>query len=69
MTGDRPRMAVPPQLVAKVLWTAPQSAGPRDRTHRGHLARENPWLQLQGTCVALNVRYAPIATTVRSAAK
>ena len=22
--------------------------GPRDRTHRGYLVRENPWVQLQG---------------------
>ena len=22
--------------------------GPRDRTYRGYLLRENPWLQLQG---------------------
>jgi hypothetical protein len=31
--------------------------GPRDRTHRGFLVRENPWLQLQG-CGLLSVRYA-----------
>jgi hypothetical protein len=53
--------------------------GPRDRTCRGYLVRENPWLQLQGRQhgshrsrlrrVLLNVRYAPIATKVRSAAE
>jgi hypothetical protein len=44
--------------------------GPRDRTCRGYLVRENPWLQLQGTRrVLLNVRYARIATKLRSAAK
>jgi hypothetical protein len=43
--------------------------GPRDGTYQGYLVRENSWLQFPRTCVVLNVRYAPIATKVRSAAK
>ena len=43
--------------------------GPRDRIYGRYLVRENPWLQLQGRCVLLTVRYAPIATKFRSAAK
>ena len=36
-----------------------QLRGPRDRTYRGYLVRENPWLQLQGKrCVLLNFRHA-----------
>jgi hypothetical protein len=35
----------------------------------GYLLGENLWLQLQGTCAALNVRYALIAINFRSAAK
>jgi hypothetical protein len=38
-----------------------------DRTYRGHLLRKNSWLQLQESL--LNVRYALMATKVRSAAK
>ena len=43
---------------------------PRDQTYRGYSVRENPWLQLRGRlCVPLHVRYAPMATKLRSAAK
>ena len=36
------------QSLIRVLWRAPNVPGPRERTYRGYLLRENPWLQLQG---------------------
>ena len=37
------------RMVVRVLLSAWVCAGkPRDRTIRGYLVRENPWLQLQG---------------------
>jgi hypothetical protein len=68
--GDRPTMAALRNRSPRYCGACRRVRGPRDRTCRGYLVRENPWLQLQGTRrVLLDVRYARIATKLRSAAK
>jgi hypothetical protein len=47
-----------------------RNCGNRVTAHIEDIRCENPWLQLQGKRrVLLNVRFAPIATEFRSAAK
>ena len=43
--------------------SAPKARGPRDRTYRGYLMRENPWLQLQGGGASYPMAAVPSAAS------
>ena len=46
---DRRGMAVSPHRWSGSCGGRDFAGGTRDRNYRGHLLRENPWLQLQGS--------------------